>query len=361
LVVASEATVDEAHPSRRPRISAIPRSSIPVREPTAVPTIQTFPLGAFVVEAAFLGRTAVFALGDGTVRRVEGPAAEATRVHKGAILSAAPSLDGRTLITGGDDGLVAATDASGKATTVAERPRKWIAHVAAGPSGAVAFAVGKQAIVRSADGRERAFDHERAVTGLAFAPKGLRLAASRYDGVSLWWAGTEDPRPATLAWKGAHLAVTFAPDGKYIVSAMQENALHGWRLADSKDMRMSGYPAKPKSLSWSAKGRFLASSGANAAILWPFHFRDGPMGKPPLQLGAREVLVTRVACHPKEEILAVGYQDGMIMAVRFADAQEALLRRAGEGPVSALAWDSGGKLLAFGTEGGAAGVVDLPG
>jgi hypothetical protein len=73
------------------------------------------------------------------------------------------------------------------------------------------------------------------------------------------------------------------------------------------------------------------------------------------------VLVTRVACHPKEEILAVGYQDGMIMAVRFADAQEALLRRPGEGPVSALAWDSGGKLLAFGTEGGAAGVVDLPG
>jgi WD40 repeat protein len=216
-------------------------------------------------------------------------------------------------------------------------------------------------VVRSADGRERSFDHERAVGGLAFAPKGLRLAVSRYDGVSLWWAGTDDARPATLAWKGAHLAVTFSPDGKYVVTAMQENALHGWRIADGKDMRMSGYPAKPKSLSWSAKGRFLASSGANAAILWPFHFRDGPMGKPPLQLGAREVLVTRVACHPKEEILAVGYQDGMIMAVRFADAQEALLRRPGEGPVSALAWDPGGRLLAFGTESGAAGVIDLPG
>lgn len=326
-----------------------------------MPTIQTFPLGAFVVEAAFLGKTAVFALGDGSVRRVDGPAAEATQVHKGAILSAAVSLDRTSLITGGDDGLVASIDASGKATVLAERSRKWIDHVAAGPSGAVAFAVGKQAVVRTADGRERGFDHERAVTGLAFAPKGLRLAASRYDGVSLWWAGSEDPRPATLTWKGAHLGVLFSPDGKYVVTSMQENAMHGWRLADSKDMRMSGYPAKPRSLSWSAKGRFLASSGANAAILWPFHFRDGPMGKPPLQLGAREVLVTRVACHPKEEILAVGYQDGMIMAVRFADAQEALLRRPGDGPVSALSFDPAGRLLAFGTEGGAAGVVDLPG
>jgi WD40 repeat protein len=326
-----------------------------------VPTIQTFPLGAFVVEAAFLGGTAVFALGDGSVRRVEGPAAEATQVHKGAILSAAMSVDGKSLITGGDDGLVAATDATGRSAPLAERPRKWIDHVAAGPSGSIAFAVGKQAVVRTADGKERGFDHERAVTGLAFAPKGLRLAASRYDGVSLWWAGSEDPRPATLTWKGAHLGVIFSPDGKYIVTAMQENALHGWRLADSKDMRMSGYPAKPRSLSWSAKGRFLASSGANAAILWPFHFRDGPMGKPPLQLGAREVLVTRVACHPREEIAAIGYQDGMVLAVRFADAQEALLRRPGDGPVSALAWDASGRLLAFGTESGAAGVVDLPG
>jgi hypothetical protein len=85
------------------------------------------------------------------------------------------------------------------------------------------------------------------------------------------------------------------------------------------------------------------------------------MGRPPLQLGAREILVTRVACHPKEEIVAVGYQDGMILAVRFADAEEALLRRPGESPVSAMAWDRAGGRLAFGCEDGAAGVVSLAG
>jgi hypothetical protein len=125
---------------------------------------------------------------------------------------------------------------------------------------------------------------------------------------------------------------------------------------------MSGYPSKPRSLSWSARGRFLATSGANAAILWPFHFKDGPMGKSPLELGAREVLVTRVACHPREEVVAIGYQDGMILAVRFGDAEEALLRGPkdpADGPVSALAWDAAGKRLAFGTEQGAAGVISL--
>lgn len=323
-----------------------------------MPSVEQFSLGAFVVEAAFLGDTATFALGDGTVRRLAGAEPVATPVHGGAILATAVTADGR-LITGGDDGLVARVDAKGNVERLAERPKKWIDHVASGPGDAVAFAVGRQAWVL-AGGKERVFDHARSVGGLAFAPKGMRLAVARYDGVTLWWAGT-DSAPVSLSWKGAHLAATFSPDGRYLVTAMQENALHGWRLDDGKDMRMTGYPSKPKSLSWSAKGRFLASSGANAAILWPFHFKDGPMGRSPLQLGAREVVVTRVACHPKEELVAVGYRDGMILAVRFADAEEALLRRPGDSPVSAMSWDKAGGRLAFGCEDGAAGVVSLAG
>jgi WD40 repeat protein len=324
-----------------------------------LPAIREFPFKAFVVEAAFLGDTAVFALGDGTVRRVDGPAAESTQVHGGAILSAAVTEGGR-LLTGGDDGRVALTDSAGHSELLSERPRKWIDHVAAGPSGAIAFASGKQVAVRFKDGRERLFDLPRTAGGLAFAPKGLRLAVSRYDGVTLFWPGTE-AAPVMLEWKGAHFQVTFSPDGRFLVTSMQENALHGWRLDDNRDMRMSGYPAKPRSLSWSAKGRFLATSGANAAILWPFHTKDGPMGKAPLELGAREVPVTRVACHPREEVVAIGYQDGMVLAVRFADANEALLRRPGEGPVTALAWDGKGRRLAFGNENGQAGIIDLAG
>ena len=324
-----------------------------------MPSIQEFPLGAFVVAVAFSGDTAMFALGDGTVRLADGVAATAVPVHGGAVLSAAITRDGR-LLTGGDDGLVALTDVAGAVTRVAERKGKWIDHVAAGPSGALAYAFGRQAVVVSADGSERTFDHQRAVGGIAFAPKGMRLAVARYDGVSLWWTGTSAP-PVSLDWKGAHLAVAFSPDGRYVVTTMQENALHGWRLDNGKDMRMSGYPAKPRSLSWSAKGRYLASSGANAAILWPFHYKDGPMGRAPLQLGVRDALVTCVAAHPEAEMVAVGYQDGMVMAVRFADAQEAFLREARGSPVSALAWSGAGDRLAFGTEDGAAGVIALAG
>jgi WD40 repeat protein len=323
-----------------------------------MPTVQRLPLDAFVVATDFIDDVAAFALGDGTVRLLKESAADSFRVHNGAVLAAVAALDRKRLITGGDDGKVAAIAADGSIEVLAERPRKWIDQVAAGPSDAVAYGVGKEAIVRFADGTEKSFEHDRTVTGLAFAPKGMRLAAARYNGVSLWWVNSE-AEPTDLEWTGAHLAVSFSPDGRFVVTGMQENALHGWRLPEGGHLRMTGYPAKPRSMSWSAKGRFLATSGADAAVLWPFHFKEGPQGKQPLQLGARDSLVTRVACHPKDELVAIGYRDGAVALGPFDQGQGSLLRPAGDGPLSALAWDKAGGRLAFGTEEGAAGVFDL--
>ena len=60
-----------------------------------------------------------------------------------------------------------------------------------------------------------------------------------------------------------------------------------------------------------ADGKWLATSGAEAAIVWPFESKEGPMGKAPRECGVRPAKVTRVAFHPKAYVLAVGYEDGM--------------------------------------------------
>lgn len=322
-------------------------------------TLAPHDTGSFVVAATFLRDRPAFALGDGTVLLLGEEGERRIQVHRGGLLAAARMRDGGALVSGGDDGQVMFTAADGSVTQLAELPRKWIDIVATGPQDAVAFATGRTAMVRLASGELREFPQARAVGGLAFAPKGLRLAVARYDGATLYWVNTNAPEQA-LAWKGAHTGATFSPDGKYLVTTMQENALHGWRLADGQDMRMTGYPSKVKATDWSAKGRYLATSGANAAILWPFFGKTGPMGQQPLQLGARgDQIVTALACHPGEEVMAIGYQDGMVLGVRFADTQEAVMRRPGEGPVTALSWDAGGTRLVFGTETGAAGVIAL--
>ena len=325
-----------------------------------MPTLAPQSLDAYVVSAGFLGDTAYFALGDGTVHLL-GAEAQTVQAHKGSVLAACLSRDGKSLVTSGDDGQVARISSDGTRTLLAERPRKWIDILATGPDDAVAFASGRTAWTRDRNGKEKEFAAERAVGGLAFAPKGMRLAMARYGGVSLLWVNTAGT-PVELSWAGAHNGVIWAPDGKYVVSTMQENALHGWRLSDGQDMRMTGYPGKVKSMSWTARGRYLATSGAAAAILWPFFGKTGPMGQEPLQLGAREEgsLVTMVAGHPEEDAIAIGYQDGLILASRFQDGAERVLRRPGDGPISALSWSADGMKIAFGTEEGAGGVISLP-
>ena len=57
-----------------------------------------------------------------------------------------------------------------------------------------------------------------------------------------------------------------------------------------------------------------------------------------------------VACHPKQGVVAVGFADGLVLLVRTDDGAEILARKPGGAPVTALAWNGDGKLLAFGTE-----------
>ena len=155
------------------------------------------------------------------------------------------------------------------------------------------------------------------------------------------------------------MRVTFSPDNKFLVTAMHEPAMHGWRLADNRHMRMSGYPGRVRSMSWSAGGKGFATSGADTVIIWPFASKDGPMGKEPAMLAPLQARVSAVACHPKQDILAAGYSDGTVLMVRLEDGAEILVRRNGGAPVSALAWNAKGTLLAFGAEDGDAGLVPL--
>jgi WD40 repeat protein len=223
----------------------------------------------------------------------------------------------------------------------------------------MAWSAGKQAFVRSAKGVERIFEAPSTVGALAFAPKGFRLAIAHYNGATLWFPNAAGAEPETLAWRGSHLAATFSPDGRFLITAMQEPTLHGWRLADRKDMRMQGYAARVRCLDWTADGKWLASSGATQLILWPFQSKSGPMGKTPQGLAPGAAQVEMVACHPTEDMVAVGYADGLILIVRRLDGAEILTRKPAAAPVSALAWSEDGRLLAFGTEDGDAGIVDL--
>jgi WD40 repeat protein len=309
-----------------------------------------------VLAAHFLGRTAALVLAEETVVLAElHGKTQRVEAHGGAILAA--TTDGERLVSGGDDGKVVEILATGERRTLATDPKhRWIDHVALGPDGVVAWSAGKTAFVQTKE--IRAFDAPSTVGGLAFLPKGLRLAVAHYNGAALWFPNAK-AEPDRLEWKGSHLGATVSPDGRFLVTTMQEPMLHGWRLVDRQQLRMTGYNARVTSYDWTLGGRWLATSGSNQIILWPFHTKDGPMGKQPRLLAPSEHRVTFVACHPKQEVVAAGYEDGVVLIVRLEDGAEILAKTPGDAPVTALAWSPDGRLLAFGTESGEAGIIDL--
>ncbi|CAN7494725.1 WD40 repeat domain-containing protein [Bradyrhizobium sp. LjRoot220] len=318
--------------------------------------VRPLAVGMPVSSVYFLGETAVFVGAEESAAIVDA-AGEISRVeiHGGAVLCAAS--DGARVVSGGDDGKLVALNAKGEVDVLAtDAKRRWIDNVALHPDGAVAWSAGKTSYVRS-KGEEKSFDMPSTVGGLAFAPKGLRLAVAHYNGVTLWFPNMA-AKPEFLEWAGSHLSVTFSPDNRFLVTGMHEPALHGWRLADNRHMRMSGYPGRVRSMSWSAGGKALATSGADTVIMWPFASKDGPMGKEPAMLAPLQARVSAVSCHPKHDILAAGYSDGCVLMVRIEDGAEILVRRRGNAAVSALAWSPKGSLLAFATEDGDAGLVE---
>lgn len=315
-------------------------------------------LGAHVVASVFApDGSAGFALGDGTLRIVGGSEWTSIAAHDGPVLALAADASG--FVTGGDDGKLRRV-ARAEATTLADFGSRWVEQVAATPTHIAAGCGRKVAVLDKAGKTLKTLEHPSTVTGLVFDAKGKRIAASHVNGASLWFVAAKTDNPRRLEWKGSHTGIAISPDGENVVTSMQENALHGWRLSDGQHMRMSGYPAKTRALSFSRNGKWLATSGAESIVLWPF-FGGGPMGKAPSELaGGDNALCTFVACHPQHEAVAAGFSDGLVVLADIGS--ERILPIAGprgRGAVTTLAWRADGTQLAFGTETGFAAVIDF--
>jgi WD40 repeat protein len=263
-------------------------------------------------------------------------------------------------VSGGDDGRLLRIGLDGAATELASQKGKWIDRlVAHRASGTVAASAGRSALVVK-DGDVREFGpHQSTVADLDFSKDGGRIACAHYGGVTVWSLGNAGVAPRRFAWRGSHVALKWSTDGKFIATGTQENDIHVWRLAQATDMRMQGYPAKVKSLGWSADARWLYTSSQPVFTAWPFAGK-GPEGKPPMQFGEEGAgLITVVAAHPTAEFVAGGYDSGELQLGDVKSRRSAAVRMADGSAITCLAWAPGGFRLAAGNERGDLILIDL--
>lgn len=295
-------------------------------------------LGAPVTGAVAVGNAVAVGFGDGKVRFFR-PEAEPVVVeaHRGVVLCMVAAGD--HVLTGGDDGRFLQIFASGDVEEIDSFGTRWVDCVAAGHERR-ACSSGREAHVWLAGQRyATVLKHVSTVGGLTFDATGRRLAVAHYGGATLWEHTGRRWKSSKLVWKGSHGNVTFSPDGKFLVTAMQENALHGWRLRDKNSMAMAGYPSKIGSFVWVGGTPYLATSGADEAICWPFNGKDGPMGRKPVCVAyGGDQMATCVQALPGEEVVFVGFRDGAVMMAELDETKDAfVLRGSTDAEVTAIA------------------------
>lgn len=314
-----------------PRIAPSPLEACARRIETGAP------VSAIVAEDDSL----VSAHGDGALRVFRGnEAPRVIGVHDGVVLSMCLDRDRGAVLTGGDDAVLARTTLDGRSECLASFDRRWVDHVIASrASGARACSAGRTVHVwrRGARAKET-LEHPSTVGGLAMDASGRRMAVAHYGGVTVHARGKRAWRPVRLPWAGSHIGVTFSPDGRFVVSSMQENALHGWRLSDRADLRMAGYPSKVHVMRWVGDLPWLATSGAGYAVAWPFDGRDGPMGRAPRTLAeGGDQVVTCIAGLPGADALFAGFEDGAVLFTELdGDSGDHVVRGSTGSPVTAI-------------------------
>lgn len=299
---------------------------------------------------------AVFAFANGTISivRLKDFHNQIIEVSSGAIL--ALSIQGKNIYLSDETGKIKFISENFEQEVKKEIKGKWVEVMESSERhGLTAFAVGKEIHLLGKKNFVKT-KHESSITALCFSPKGARLAASHYNGVTLWPL-EEKSEPEKLIHKGSHISVTWSPDGTYVVTGTQEKMLKIWNLKNNDSLFMSGYMSKVRSFAWLKNGSLLATSGAEQIVIWPFS-GGGPNGKNPTLIGPGGAdAISYLASHPKKDVVAAAYENGLIIIADISSKEWFPVRAITDQKITLLKWSGDGKYIIFGDEIGNYGVL----
>ncbi|NJP04725.1 MAG: WD40 repeat domain-containing protein [Chloroflexaceae bacterium] len=264
--------------------------------------------------------------------------------------------DGIRLASSGQDGRVRVWDTiSGQQQQVLDAGTAWVERVAWHSAGAVlAAAAGRTVRLWAADGtlRHTWNAHASTVTDIAWEPHGTRLAAAAYGGVTLWQPGQAEPL-RRYQWRGSTLVLAWSPDGSIIATGDQDSTVHFWYVVSGEDLQMWNYETKVLELAWHYRSRYLATGGGSSPCVWDCQANaNGPEGSRPVQLVAHNAPVTALAYQHRGNLLASGGQDGGVALWEPHRTNRRCAWADGTSAVTRLAWSPNDTRLAVGYDDG---------
>ena len=138
-------------------------------------------------------------------------------------------------------------------------------------------------------------------------PLSSAVAAACFGHVVVWDATTFTAQKE-FPYGNAIYALTWSPDGRWLVAGCHDNAVHLWVPAEDLELHMSGYETRLKELSFSQDSKWLATGGGRDACVWDCT-GAGPEGREPLLL-PHNARVCALAFQHTHGLLAAGATNG---------------------------------------------------
>jgi WD40 repeat protein len=312
------------------------------------------PDGALLATASAAGGITLFDTATGAIRHTlpghaDGANALAWMPARQGMEPGGPATD--ILATGGQDGCVRFWDpVTGAQTAEVKLGHAWVEHLAWRSTGAPLLfaAAGRRLAAIKPDGTlAHSFpDAPKTISALAPAP-GSVIAAACFGHVAVWDATTFAAHKE-FPYGNAIYALTWSPDGRWLVAGCHDNAVHLWAPAEADlELHMSGYETRLKELSFSHDSKWLATGGGRDACVWDCS-GAGPEGREPLLL-PHNARVCALAFQHAHGLLAAGSANGEFTLWMPTRKNPMVAEVTMPAPATKFAWRHDDALLAVGT------------
>ncbi|MFE9725689.1 helix-turn-helix domain-containing protein [Streptomyces sp. NPDC005794] len=197
--------------------------------------------------------------------------------HDGRVTGLAASEDGRTVLSVGDDGVLAQLDLTSRDVPVTRtglnHPLYSVAVTPDGGRAAVAGAEGRLWLVDPAGGTSVELETEErdAVWALAFSRDGSRLFAGAWDGdVTVWNTRTRRVETTLVGLTDSVVDLTVSPDGHQVAASGHEDVVAVWDLSTHRLLTtLVGHQGFVWGAEYAPDGRSIATGGEDGTVrLW---------------------------------------------------------------------------------------------